>query len=141
MTSLLSGIKQNNADTGYYINVGSIAGRVLAYNATASGPAFSTATWCNSVGGANGGVQSALLSTLVNPGQAVLKDMGKTVVSSLRTFRKVQLVVPASLAPSTFGVTGLAGTVYPAGNDYLTGYIELGFEGAGTPAPVAQFGR
>jgi hypothetical protein len=68
----------------------------------------------------------------------ILRDMGKTVVSSLRTFRKVQLVTKNDAAtPSTFGVAGPA----TAGQEYFTGYIELGFEGQGTPAPVAQFGR
>jgi hypothetical protein len=43
--------------------------------------------------------------------------MGRTVVSSNRTFRKVQLITP-SLAG---GVTGTATTNGP----YLTGYIEL----------------
>jgi hypothetical protein len=43
--------------------------------------------------------------------------MGKTVVSSNRTFRKVQLV-----APSLAG--GVVGDRTTAGN-YLTGYIEL----------------
>jgi hypothetical protein len=36
-------------------------------------------------------------------------------------------------------VGGAAGTAN--GQDYFTGYIELGFEGNGTPAPVARFGR
>jgi hypothetical protein len=71
-------------------------------------------------------------------GQGLLKDMGRTVVSSSRVFRRVQLVV-ANL-PSTFGVAGAAGTSWPAA-DFLTGYIELGFEGGGVPTPVAAFGR
>jgi hypothetical protein len=77
------------------------------------------------------------LSSLATAGGAILKDMGKTVVSSLRTFRKVQLVRHNSTI-STFGVAGQAATT---GEDYLSGYIELGFEGSGTPAPVAHFGR
>jgi hypothetical protein len=76
---------------------------------------------------------------LITPGGAILKDMGKTVVSSLRTFRKVQLVrTNAASTRSTFGVGGSAATT---GEDYYSGYIELGFEGNGTPAPVAHFGR
>jgi hypothetical protein len=62
--------------------------------------------------------------------------MGKTVVSANRTFRKVQL---NAALPSTFGVGGNVST-NPV-EDYLTGYIELGFNGAGTAAPVAHFGR
>jgi hypothetical protein len=67
--------------------------------------------------------------------------MGKTLLSSGRTFRKVQLVNQTSANSSvTFGVAGKASTT--PNEDYYTGYIELGFEGAGaTPAPVAHFGR
>jgi hypothetical protein len=63
--------------------------------------------------------------------------MGKTVVSSNRTFRKIQVAVSTV---STFGVAGAAGTSYPQ-QDFLTGYIELGFDGQGAFTPVAQYGR
>ena len=73
-------------------------------------------------------------------GLVLLRDMGKTVVSSLRTFRRVQLVIAGSNSTlSTFGVRGQSGT--NPSEDYFTGYIELGFEGNGVPAPVAHFGR
>ena len=64
-------------------------------------------------------------------GGGLLKDMGKTVVSSNRTFRKVQLVTPAITANGT-GVSTTAGP-------YLTGYLELamGSSAAAVPAPVA----
>jgi hypothetical protein len=59
--------------------------------------------------------------------------MGKTVVSSNRTFRKVQLITP-SLAG---GVTGSNVTSGP----YLTAYLELNSGNAlashAAPAPVA----
>jgi hypothetical protein len=60
--------------------------------------------------------------------------MGKTVVSSNRTFRKVQLI-----APSLAG--GVVGDRTTSGN-YLTGYIELATGNAlsvsnATAAPVA----
>jgi len=63
--------------------------------------------------------------------------MGKTYVSAGRVFRKVQLIVPVSTTnQSTFGVEGNQNT--SPNVDYLTGYIELGWEGAGVPAPVAR---
>ena len=63
----------------------------------------------------------------------LLKDMGKTVVSASRTFRKVQAVVNAGATSSaTFGVNGS-----PA---YATFYLESGNEGAGAaPARVVRF--
>jgi len=142
MTSLLTSVKTTTADTDYYINIGSLNGIVYALNTTSGAFNLSTANWAslgpnNSAGGSRG---NALMSTLLIPaGGAILRDMGKTVVSSLRTFRKVQLVIPSSNpALSTFGVRGQAGT---AGEDYFSGYIEMGFEGNGSPAPVAHFGR
>jgi hypothetical protein len=78
--------------------------------------------------------------------------MGKTVVSAGRTFRKVQLVVNnsqrngANFALSTNGVAGVntyqaLGNTGSAVQDFLTGYIELGFEGTGPSAPVVPYGR
>jgi hypothetical protein len=67
--------------------------------------------------------------------------MGRTVISSGRTFRKVQLVT--STAVGTDGVNGVTGTS-PL-EDFLTGYVELGFNGntngAAGFAPLAAYGR
>ncbi len=128
MTSLQSGIKQNGNDGGYYINLVSMHNKILAYQPTTT-DVFTRAAWTATTYG----------STLSTVGEVVLKDMGKTVVSSLRTFRKVQLVVRNSSALSTFGVGGKSDA--SDGANYFTGYIELGFDGAGTPTAVAQFGR
>jgi hypothetical protein len=137
-----TGLKQNHTDVGYYINVGSLNGVVYSLNTTSGALTLSTANWANTTPqNTAGGLRGNMLmsSILVPSGGAILKDMGRTVVSSLRTFRKVQLVVPNSNPTlSTFGVRGQSGTT---GEDFLTGYIELGFEGNGTPAPVAHFGR
>ena len=92
------------------------------------------------------------LSSINGAGAGILKDMGKTVLSAGRTFRKVQLVVNSSnkfganYALSTNGVAG-QNTYQAAGNtgtsvqDFLTGFIELGFEGTGPSAPVVPYGR
>jgi hypothetical protein len=147
MTSLLSNLKTVNNEAGYYINVGDLRGRILQRteptgNTGTLGGGFSTATWCFSttLAAVPGGF-AAFSTTLATAGQTILRDMGRTVVSSTRTFRKVQYVVPANLAPSTFGVSGQATLAAEA---YLTGYIELGFGGeggSGLPAPVAHYGR
>jgi hypothetical protein len=146
MTSLLSGLKQNGGDGGYYYPVSSLYGKIYqrgsepTSNTGVIGGTFSTASWANTL------TYGKVLSTLI-PGSgftSVLRDMGRTVVSSLRTFRKVQLIVPAVVSgtSSTFGVGGQQATVAGSvGEDYFTGYIELGFEGNGVPAAVASFGR
>jgi hypothetical protein len=60
----------------------------------------------------------------------VLRDMGKTVVSAGRTFRKFQSAVAQSL--STGGVTG--GISGVTGSGYLTAYLEVAREGAAVPS-------
>jgi hypothetical protein len=114
MTSLQTSIKQIPADGGYFITIGNLEGKVYSYNGTT----FSAADWDEDVDEAG----------------KLLKDMGKTLIVNGSTFRKVQLV---NATPATFGVGGDAEGAGP----YNTGYIQLGFDGNGTAAPVAQFGR
>lgn len=123
-----SGPRQVSPNTGFYIAVGDCRNKVFAYNATAGTSTFSIATWSAL------GPVSSLISTA---GGAVFRDMGKTVVSATRTFRKVQLVVSS---PTTFGVAGNVSTT--PNEDYLSGYIELGFPSMNSSvAPVAAYGR
>jgi len=115
-----------STDGGYYIPLANLTTHIKSYDSNTN--TFGAAAWTQTN-----------QSTLVNGiGSSLLKDLGKTVVSSGRTFRKIQVVSQQDGAgPSTFGVGGDVNR----GADYLTGYIELGFEGNGSPAPVAQFGR
>jgi hypothetical protein len=136
MSSLLRSTREVSNNTGYYIPVGDCRTRVYAYNPADGVQQFSTAAWAVPDGSLRPSPYSTLLTTAAG-GQGLLKDMGRTVVSSSRVFRRVQLVAQSV---STFGVAGAAGTTWPAA-DFLTGYIELGFEGGGVPTPVAAFGR
>ena len=140
MTSVPARTRQNAPS--HFMTVSSLAGLVYAYNPTAATNTFTNATWA-SAGSAYSAVGSPYLSTLNAPG-GLLKDIGKNVISANRYFRKVQLVLPnggprPSTGASTFGVAGVNLGTYP-NQDYLTGYIELGYEGGGAPAPVVQFG-
>jgi hypothetical protein len=130
MTSLLTSSRQVSNDSGYYIPVGNCAGKIFSYNNT-TGLVGAATAWATT------GVSTAFYVS--SAGAGILRDMGKTVVSSGRTFRKVQLVLST---PNTFGVGGPAPTT-SVGEDYLTGYIELGISGLayGTVAPVAAYGR
>jgi len=152
MTSVSPHIKTIPSESSYFINLANMAtnaaaatpvGRVFNYNPTASGttPVFSTATW------ACGSVTSTILQTA---GAAILKDLGTTVVSSLRTFRKVQLVVSSISSGVSIGApvanqAGPTGTPV-AGEEYYTGYIELvgaygtNVSAVGNIAPVARLG-
>ena len=147
MTSLQTRIRQNGP--AYFMPVSSLAGLILAYNPTVGvANQFSVAPWADNLpsaagpNGASGTVglrgPARYLSSL-NAGQCLLKDIGKNVVSAGRTFRKIQLVVRQSGTTSTGGVEGNALATNPNA-DYLTGYIEFGFEGTGQSAPVVQYG-
>jgi len=140
MTSVTARTRQNAPS--HFMTISSLQGLVYAYNPSAGQSTFTNATWA-SVGAAYSAVGSPYVSSIAAPG-GLLKDIGKNVVSANRYFRKVQLVVPnngprPSTNASTFGVAGTNLGTYP-NQDYLTGYIELGYEGGGTPAPVVQFG-
>jgi hypothetical protein len=153
MTSVSRSIKTIPSESAYFINVGSLsssgntASRIFNYNPAATNPAFSTATW--SQNGA-GGVTNSVSTILATPGAAVLKDLGTTVVSSLRTFRKIQLVVSSISSGVSIGapVANQAGpTGTPViGEEYYTGYIEVvgafgtNVNTAGNIAPVVRTG-
>jgi len=141
MTSLQTSTRQVGT-SGFYINVASLVGKIYTSPVNSSGvpSTVSTAAW-GSTGAPGGSSAAYITSTLNTTGGAILRDMGKTAISSGVYFRKVQLVVPQGSAyftgaTSTFGVSGNVGN----GGDYLTGYIQLGFEGGSPPAPVAKFG-
>jgi len=133
---MASGAQGPKQTRGYFVPVGNCANKVLQYSggAGAGGSflpgAFTAADWATT--GAVGA--RGLLSSISSVGAGgLLKDMGKTVVSSNRTFRKVQLVTP-SLAGGVVGSTATSGP-------YLSAYIELGVGNqlatSAAPAPVA----
>ena len=155
----VGGIKQNGRDMGYFMPVSSLQGIVYAinYGSGAGGTYVASSmpapvAWCLPSVAPYATNGNPYLSSISGAGQGILKDMGRTVVSAGRTFRGVQLVVNSSqrnganFALSTNGVAGV-NTYQAAGNsgtavqDFLTGFIEFGFEGTGPSAPVVQYGR
>lgn len=135
MTSVPAFLKQIPSDSRNFVPVSSLAypGGINALNATTG--ALTIAQWAGG-GAPHWGGGTRYTSSINGPGAGKLRDMGRTYVSSGRVFRKIQLIVPNTQVTSTFGVQGNTPTT-PV-EDYLTGYIELGWEGAGTPAPVAR---
>jgi hypothetical protein len=141
MSSTQTRIRQNGPQ--FFMPVSSLTGVIYAYNPTAGAVAqFSTAPWADATRTSlNAGTvgPGRYLSSINAAGAGILRDLGKTVVSGGRTFRKIELVVRQTGTNSTFGVEGNALGTNPNA-DYLTGYIEFGFEGTGQPAPVVQYG-
>jgi hypothetical protein len=80
------------------------------------------------------GVDTSSLSSVSGQYQ-LLKDLGRTIVSSGRTFRKFQAVFPtANNSSVTFGVGGST-----LGNGYLGMYLEVGRDGATAPVKLARY--
>jgi hypothetical protein len=140
MTSIGNYKRQVSSDSAYFIGTAPLLSLIF------TSPLGSIAPWAST--GAAAVVGGGFASTVSTSG-ALLRDMGKTVVSSGAYFRKVQLVVPQGTTYATAGTTSTFGVAGPAPNgggtntappDYLTGYIKLGFEGQGAPAPVAKYG-
>jgi hypothetical protein len=142
-----TGFKQLRTNAGYYINVADTRATFYQNNGTDVAPLLSANVFARST---TGGI-STILATA---GSAVFRDHGKNLVSSGRTFRKVQLMVSTGLVygGSFAGTDGVGGfdniSVQPNTTpNYLTGYIELpgygvtGSSGAqGVFTPVARLG-
>jgi hypothetical protein len=121
---MASGSQGPKQTRGYFVPLGRCDNKVLQYSGGAGAGGsflpgnFSAAGWVST---------DARVSTINAVGAGgLLRDMGKTVVSSNRTFRKVQLITPSPAG----GVNGLDTTTGP----YLTGYIELATGNAFTVA-------
>lgn len=139
MTSLQTGLKQIPANNGYYINVAPCVTTIYANTGSDAAPAFNNTIAISSIASATGA------STIVAvAGAAIFRDMGKTLLSSTRVFRKVQLLVSTNslVNGGTDGVGGNANnSIF---TNYLTMYIELpgtgGYSsGAGLNAGAADF--
>lgn len=80
-------------------------------------------------------VGSEPAASALSSGTGLLKDLGETIVSAGRTFRRVQLIT------SNVDATGkeqMGGTYTGADSDALCGYIELGLRGIGPAGPFVR---
>jgi hypothetical protein len=104
----------------------------LTYNSQTVGVtgSFAPAPWVVSGAATAGGYPA---HGALSSGAAILKDLGETIVSSGRTFRRVQLLASGvSTTEQNFG------TYSGADSDALCGYIEVGFRGTGAPGPFIR---
>ena len=124
----------NQSGGGYFVALEALNAKLLTLTpGTGSGGAATVGTFAvyNWAGDAGAGSLSSLVAV-----NKVIKDMGKTVVSAGRTFRKFQAIAP--LTASATGVTGQAASATNPG--YLTGYLELTREGSpAAPAAIARY--
>jgi hypothetical protein len=147
MTSLLRREKQIPQNLGYYINVGDARATFYINQGTDAAPSISSNNYARSTllyAPGTTSPSSFICTLLATAGSVVFKDMGKTLVSSQRVFRKVQFV--ASTNSLVNGGTEGVGGIDTAFSNYLTGYIELPGTGALTTGldalttPVARLG-
>jgi hypothetical protein len=142
MTSLQKTIKQIPANAGYYINVGDVRTTYYQQNGTDAAPLISSNLYAQST--VKFGPTATNICTLMAAGGSVIfRDMGKTLVSSTRVFRKVQLLTSTNSLVNG-GTAGVGGIDSPFTN-YLTGYIELpgtggNSTGAAPTTAVARLG-
>jgi hypothetical protein len=132
MSSVNSNRKQIPSNGGYYITLANVV--TSAFTGTDSAPVLTALGASSTIGTAS-----------------TLRDMGKTVVSSGRVFRKIQLVRNTS-SIQVNGTDGVGGSDSGAGTTaYFTSYIELPGSGnftggvlsgssAGQVAAVARLG-
>jgi hypothetical protein len=107
----------NQSGGGYYLVTTSIpAANILTYSGSSGSGGATTVGYFSTYTALGGGEAGASTFFLAN---RLIKDMGKTVVSAGRAFRKFQAV--SSFALSTGGVVGAA-TPAPG---YLTAYLEV----------------
>ena len=68
-------------------------------------------------------------------GTGLLKDLGESIVSAGRTFRRVQLITPTA---DTTGQEKMGGSYTGVDSDALAGYIELGLRGLAAAGPFIR---
>lgn len=142
----------NQSGGGYYIAFSSITSTSILQISTVgsgSGGAYSNPNVVAYAIQPSTGMSSLVTGAGVIAAGRVLRDMGKTVVSSGRAFRKFQAAVPT--VTSTGGVSGNVPNTSTGAGDvgYLTFYLEVNSFGAattgagtstgfGAPAPIAR---
>jgi len=115
----------NQSGGGYLLIISTIATSQL--NVYTPGTGSGAATKVGTLAEAGPDDLPGSISTFFTTGK-LLKDMGRTIVSSSRTFRKIQAVVgTAAAADSSFGVNGVS-------PNYASFYLETGREGAAATA-------
>lgn len=102
---------------------------------TNPGPGAVGATGQFSVHPSMAGALSTVTMPAISNGTGLLKDLGETIVSSGRTFRRVQLITPNV---ANDGKEQMGGAYTGADSDALAGYIELGLRGIFSAGPYVR---
>ncbi len=147
MSSVTRFLKQIPSDTPYFVHAPTFMGvtavqpslNVWIPDANASIQSYAS-------GYAAGQFSSMTASGLSN--NTLFRDMGKTIVSAGRTFRRIQQLqldgtgaeYNPSFAPTNEGVIGAPVTGSLADSSFQCYYFEAGHNGAGLAAPFIRYG-
>lgn len=158
MSSVLRFLKQIPVDTQYFVSISASPRNLSMFFPD---PAASTTSY---VSGAAAGHFSTATVTVASAtdgdisGVGIFRDMGKTIVSSGRTFRRVQLLTtdgngstgwttsggtPGSTAGVwQAGINGVTGATSTTGTDdgYNVYYFETGARGLGIAQGLIRYG-
>lgn len=138
MFMVLADLEPGTAGTTKYVYTISVASSNSGGAATA--PTLALTTMSNVLKG-NGifTTSFAAAADLVDAGK-LIKDMGKTVVSEGRTYRKFAVAATGAAFVSSFGVVGNGAAAPNTG--YGSFYLEVGRDGlasANGPAPIVRY--
>jgi hypothetical protein len=145
MSSVTRFLKQIPSDTPYFIHLPTYAGsgnislNIWVPDANASIQSYAS-------GYAAG--QFSTTSVAVQSANQLFRDMGKTIVSAGRTFRRIQSLqldgtgaeYNPSFAPTNEGVIGGPVTGAGADSSFACYYFEAGHNGLGLAAPFVRYG-
>ena len=134
-------LKQIPSDLPYFVNLGNVGMSLVSLNYFVPDVNASVTSY------ASGQVAGQMVPSTVSlngtsPLNNLFRDMGKTVVSSGRTFRRVQLL---SMNNPDDGTQGVDGGLAPTGQDdadYQCFFFETGANGTGVPSvgPFVRYG-
>jgi hypothetical protein len=145
MSSVTRFLKQIPSDTPYFIHLptyaagGSVSMNIWVPDANASIQSYAS-------GYAAG--QFSTTSVSVLSANQLFRDMGKTIVSAGRTFRRIQSLqldgtgaeYSSGFAPTNEGVIGGPVTGAGADSSFQCYYFEAGHNGQGLAAPFIRYG-
>ena len=159
MSSVTSFLKQIPSDSQYFIPINPTAAGGLTLNIFRADAAASTTSYVSGAAAGNFTTSNIPASRFTYPTDAsgttaLFRDMGKTIISSGRTFRRVQLLTldingqtgwtssntAGVWEPSSGGVTGSPATSTIIDNGFGAFYFETGARGLGIAQGLVRYG-
>jgi hypothetical protein len=144
MSSVTRFLKQIPTDTPYF----TLASTVTTIQLSVWTP-DGNASITNYASGRAAGSFAASTATVAVPGASIWRDMGKTIVSSGRTFRRIQQLSQAAVGSTEFSATGFvpnnegvfgSASTTTADSGFGVFYFETGAYGQALTQPFVRYG-